>query len=351
MERCDEAILFKLNDEDENDEGISFPFFAPDVAPPSTTKRLACTKCERPQPSACICEALPSVKIRLLHTYCIILQHPNEAKQHQNRTLPFIEHCLDSNSYLKIIGRRFPSLAPAVASEFTRTDSNTAQTSHPIRSFFSKNSALNNIASSNDDNKISYIHCMNSITQQPTTVSVQIWLLSSSDADGVSITLTQALKEWEELKIHRSHNVTGNVPNIVVIALDATWKYANEMDRANIQHGCYPSNQCMRRVRLTSADFCHPIFQKIEQHNGDLVASQRCSNRFSIRTPPKPKSTTIPANGSHDNNNIVHLSTAECLAYVLARIEQNDNIYHAIMKPLDLMVRQWQSHYTISTGK
>lgn len=48
--------------------------------------------------------------------------------------------------------------------------------------------------------------------------------------------------------------------------------------------------------------------------------------RFDIRSPPSAE----------------HLSTAEALAKSLSRIEDDDNfIYNTIMKPLDLMVRQW----------
>jgi hypothetical protein len=340
MERSDE-LIYGLNNEDENDAGMPLSSCTSYIAPPPT-KRITCPKCERPRPSACFCEALPTVKLRLLYTYCIVLQHPNEAKQHQNRTLPFIEHCLDPKLYLKIIGRRFPSLTPTDCSLTTTTDTDTTQNSESSLSFFSGNSTTKNIPTTNDDNKLSYVHCMNSIAHQKT---IEIWLLSSSDNDGTSVTLTRALDEWEERKkLHKNKTVTSNYPNIIVIALDATWKYANEMDRANILHGCYP-NQCLRRVRLTSVDFHHPLFQKIEQQNGVSVTMQRCSNRFSIRTPPKSKATSMPTDGNDDISNIVHLSTAECLAYVLARIEQNDNIYHTIMKPLDLMVRQWQSHY------
>lgn len=82
------------------------------------------------------------------------------------------------------------------------------------------------------------------------------------------------------------------------------------MDRANIEHDCYPKH--MLRVKLTEQDF--PTTFK--------------PRRFDIRTPPTDQ----------------HLSTAECLAWVLSRIEDDDNrIYDAIMKPLDLMVRQWHS--------
>jgi hypothetical protein len=49
--------------------------------------------------------------------------------------------------------------------------------------------------------------------------------------------------------------------------------------------------------------------------------------RFDIRTPLSDE----------------HLSTAECLAWAVAQVEGNQESYDIIMKPLDLMVRQWHS--------
>ena len=326
MERSDEVITLKPNDEDGIYDELLFPNCQNEIT--LTTRRRTCTICGRPRPSSCICAALPNVKLSLVHTYCIILQHPNESKQHQNCTLPFIEHCFDSNSYMKIIGRRFPTLVSENC-ETTSTD----------------NDSVRKISSYYEDHKLQYLHVMNSISERSTT---QIWLLSSNDRDGTSITLTQALKEWEEQKDFYETNNSNDYPHIIVIALDATWKYANEMDRANVQHGCYPKHG-MRRVRLTAVDFQHQLFQhQGDRQNGDEMKLQQYSSRFLIRTPPKTKEAT---DDHGDRKSLVYLSTAECLSYVLARIEQNDNIYHTVMKPLDLMVQQWRSHYINSTSK
>jgi len=80
------------------------------------------------------------------------------------------------------------------------------------------------------------------------------------------------------------------------------------MDRANLQHGLYPTNTL--RVQLSEQDL--------------VGLSPR---RFDIRTPPSPQ----------------HLSTAECLAWVVSRVEERPEIYDTLMKPLDLMVQQWHS--------
>ena len=85
------------------------------------------------------------------------------------------------------------------------------------------------------------------------------------------------------------------------------------MDRANMEYGCYPEH--MLRVQLTKDDF-------------DRDNTRFEPRRFDIRTPPTEQ----------------HLSTAECVAFVLSRIEDDNHlIYHTIMKPLDLMVQQWHS--------
>lgn len=83
------------------------------------------------------------------------------------------------------------------------------------------------------------------------------------------------------------------------------------MDKACIQNNCYPKH--MLRVQLSELDF-------------DCFKPRR----FDIRTPPTDQ----------------HLSTAECLAFVLSRIEEDNKhtiIYDTIMRPLDLMVQQWHS--------
>jgi hypothetical protein len=109
----------------------------------------------------------------------------------------------------------------------------------------------------------------------------------------------------------------------------------------------------------------HPLFTQAQEQQQCLKNDRSCNHldttpstsdttirhRFAIRTPPKPKTTTTTTTATvKDLTNIVYLSTAECLAYVLARIEQNEVIYHTIMKPLDLMVQQWQSYYDSNTN-
>ena len=302
-------------------------------------KRAICAVCDRPKESACFCSALPCVKIQLKYAYCIILQHPNEAKQHQNRSLPFIEHCIDSLHYLKIIARRFPSLS-GVESDSCHTSTNArVDLSTKTNDCIVTPSVSSDTKHINETNKLCYVHLMNTILHKlsPSPDELPtIWLLSPNDK--TSIPLTEALELWEGRK--QSLLKSSMYPKIIVLVLDATWKFAKEMDRANIQHGCYPSS-LLQRIQLTPSDFDHPFFmeeqrQRLDNDNDSDAPSFR---RFSIRTPPK----------ANTSDNIVYLSTAECLAYVLARIERQDDIYATIMKPLDLMVGQWHVHRNNAT--
>lgn len=295
-------------------------------------KRVICDACDRPKESTCICDALPSQKVQLNNAYCIILQHPNEAKQHQNRSLPFIEHCIDSKHYLKIVGRRFPSLIDESSQSVSATS-----TSRSTGKCCELNPNVGSrIDHHNNESRLSYVQKMHSILTERSVHSSDIptvWLLAPNDE--TSISLTEALQQWEKRKQNFSNDAI--YPKIIVLAMDATWKYAKEMDRANVLHRSYPTT-LMQRIQLTPSDFNHPLFTTNQKQRSASDNESECSSfhRFSIRTPPK--------SSANDNTGIVYLSTAECLAYVLARIEQQNDIYSIVMKPLDLMVRQWQGH-------
>jgi DTW domain-containing protein YfiP len=100
----------------------------------------------------------------------------------------------------------------------------------------------------------------------------------------------------------------GETLGVTLIFLDATWKYAREMDRANQQNNQYPDH--MLRVQLSPTD--------LESFS---------PGRFDIRTPLSE----------------YHLCTAEALSRVVAKVEGRPEIHEALMRPLDLMVTQWRS--------
>lgn len=122
-----------------------------------------------------------------------------------------------------------------------------------------------------------------------------------------AIPLRQALAE-RQASLLQSTTTTDDDDNdtperpLTLMFLDATWKFAAEMHRASQ----FPPH--VQYVCLDTTDL-----QGIKQ------------KRFGIRTPPSPG----------------QLSTAECLALVVSRVENDPEIYETIMKPLDLMVEQW----------
>jgi len=125
-----------------------------------------------------------------------------------------------------------------------------------------------------------------------------------------AISLDEALQKLEQDFATSTGTDQQPPPPVQLIVLDATWRYAKDMHTNNVKDKVYPPN--LIQVKLTSADF------------GDAFRPRR----FWIRTPPTEE----------------HFSSAEAIAWVLSKMEQNPEIYDAIMKPLDLMVHQWNAH-------
>jgi DTW domain-containing protein YfiP len=146
---------------------------------------------------------------------------------------------------------------------------------------------------------------------------------------------TSDSKNGEEKLTENSNNPSPS-PFVFVVFLDATWKYAKEMDRANQQYNQYPIQT--QRVQLDKSTF---------ENSSNFIA-----RRFEMfRTPISD----------------YHLSTAECIARVLTSIESSisssqqhgrttydnnndsnsnelvETIFDQVMKPLDLMVQQSKS--------
>ena len=92
-----------------------------------------------------------------------------------------------------------------------------------------------------------------------------------------------------------------------LVLLDATWTYSKNMDDKNTKHRLYP-----------------PQMLRVQLDDQDLLPRTR---RFHIRTPPSD----------------AHLSTAECAAWALSKIEGNPQIYDTVVRPMDLMVKQWET--------
>lgn len=187
-----------------------------------------------------------------------MLEHPHEHKR-KNRSVPLLSLCLDDTSIVVARGRRFDE----------HIDSK----------------ALNALRDSRQG-------CI---------------LLCPGEG---AVSLREALQLFNE------KSGGSPVETINIVALDATWKFAREMDNHNIKNGLYPDH--MLRVSLKPTDL------EEFKRPSDFVQL-----RFEIRTPPSPD----------------HLSTAESIAWVLSAVEQEPDLYSVLVKPLDVMVKKWQSCY------
>lgn len=258
-----------------SDDSEKHPFIDSDKQQlgPTSRKRTLCSRCTLPMESACICAGLPTKKIQLKKSRVIVLQHPHEVKR-KNRSLPLVEHCLESCSTdegsfsLKVvIGRR---LGKSVDKEV--------------------------MEKINDD-----CSC----------------LLIYPDSDALSI--EQGLEELETRKMLRIKQTLQNQQEhqfesgsdfddrVTLIFIDATWKHSKEMVDINTFRELWPKN--LIRVKLSA----------MQEHETFVP------RRFDIRCPPSPE----------------HLSTAECIAWVLAIVERDDKACTSIIEAIDYMVSRW----------
>ncbi|KAL7563393.1 hypothetical protein ACA910_016494 [Epithemia clementina (nom. ined.)] len=222
----------------------------------TSTSRSICPRCQRPIQGGCICGALPDAPLRLRQCHCLILQHPHERRR-KNRSLPFVEMCLSTDSLTIAVARRLGRTQLDEASHFQERLTDSSHTN--------------------------------------------LWLIYPCEE---AVSLEQAVKDWKDEQLLQETRST-----VVLLLLDATWKFAKEMDASNRTRNLYPSH--MKRVQLTENDL-----QTLSK-----------PKRFDIRTPPSEQ----------------HLSTAETLALVVSKVENDETIYETLMKPLDLMVEQWHS--------
>jgi len=136
-----------------------------------------------------------------------------------------------------------------------------------------------------------------------------------------AIELADGIKEIR--RMHSSHKNMTNETNpssiptsnkdndgiITLIFLDATWKYAKEMHKKTSLRNAWPQNMLQVKLSPTSNSRYKP-------------------NRFNIRATPS----------------LDQMSTAECIAFVVSVIEDREELYDTLMKPLDCMVNIWNSY-------
>ena len=283
------AIPKPLDQEDKRDDDQS--------KKQRTEKRPICERCLRPTPRACICHGLPDQPIQLQKSRILVLQHPHEIR-HKNRSLPLMELCLEKTAIHTVVARRLG--VEGVIDDETR------------RRLYESPALL--------------LYPSQEPSDQQQVVSLEEGL------------------EMIKKRRQQDNNSTDNQksPKITIFVLDATWKYAKEIHKANLKEEQYPSH--MIKVSL------HPIPSNSENTKAKKTSTEDKTTaevtmettttttttatpvgfkprRFDIRTPPSDEC----------------LSTAECIAWAVAATEDNPELYASLMKPLDVMVEKWKS--------
>lgn len=131
----------------------------------------------------------------------------------------------------------------------------------------------------------------------------QTWLVFPGTQATSLSTALQRLRKLEEEKETQGF--------VTVVFLDATWQYACEMDRNLRERNQYPSD--MLRISIDLEDL--PKEESFKPRRFE-IRKARADDQF---------------------------CTAEAISRVLAALESRSEIHAALMKPLDLMVSQWNS--------
>ena len=259
--------------------------------------RAICAKCDRPE-RTCLCAAIPATPIRLKRTHCLILQHPYELKR-KNRSLPLVELCLDKDHVTVEVSRRLHSEVSPLFMERLRNPHSHVWLIFPSDEAISLEEAIRQLDTPNGSNKR---------IKDDSTVEKDAGVVESDPKTGSSSSSTAVATENSNNNQQEAEHSTPS-PLVTLVFLDGTWQFAKEMDLYNTQREKYPAH--LQRVQLSPRD----------------LRSMERPKRFAIRTPPSEQ----------------HLSTAEALAWVVAKVEGDESIYQTLMKPLDLMVELHQS--------
>ena len=139
--------------------------------------------------------------------------------------------------------------------------------------------------------------------RRPNDVHHQTWLVFP----GVqAISLSTALQRLQKTEEEQEAQVF-----VTVVFLDATWQFACEMDRTLQERNQYPSD--IIRIGIGLEDL--PQGESFKPRRFE-IRKARADDQF---------------------------CTAEAISRVLAALENRNEIHTVLMKPLDLMVSQWNS--------
>ena len=261
-------------------------------------KREICRRCSRPKPRACICESLPASQIPLHKTSVVVLQHPLELKHKNNRSIPILELCLQPDHIHLCVGRR--------------------------------------LGDQIDPNIMNLL--------QPPNIPLLLYPADqgkkSTRGQTKVCSLMKAMEHVREQQQKKGETPSGGdskeheAGRIVLLALDATWNYAREMNQANMQTGQYPPQ--LIQVSLEEQDFPNSF----QPRRFDTVRTVPNSDKKNKNKNPK---TVNREDRNTEAATKAWMCTAECIAYALSRIEGNPDIYDTVIKPIDIMVAKWNS--------
>ena len=236
-------------------------------------ERELCSRCHRVTPQSCLCSALPAAKLpSLSHTIVVILQHPHEFQHKTNRSVPLLDLCLPLEL---CVGRRLGDQIPDKVQAWLRPP-------HLPILIFPR------------------------LPEERNDVSKKVFNLSE---------IQDKISEWRQkgrTLTEKEATTTADTPKVVLLVLDATWKYAKEMHRANGIN--YPSH--MLRMSLDGEADLPSDFQP---------------RRFELRTTPQ----------THESSG--WMSTAECVSWIVSKLENQASIYEATIQVLDAAVLQHRS--------
>lgn len=269
--------------------------------------RQICDRCIFPK-RTCVCPSLPSNPLYPLLQKCriLVLQHPHEHRR-ANSSLPLAELCLfgrrqnkekdepsNENKFVMktIIARRFGDHCDGEAMKVLRDPNQVVVLVFPHTLAMDFEEGL----------RIAEERCCINLSEENEDVS-----------DGNTV-----------------NHGDSKLKKMTLVFIDGTWKHAKEMEAATDAAGEWPES--MIRVQLTPSSIGK---SRVDFIGTDNESKTQCDNidsqtfiqsRFLIRTPPSPD----------------HLSTAECIAWIVSRIENNPIIYKSVTNVLDYMVGLWK---------
>ena len=274
--------------------------------PQQMLKRQVCYTCNFPT-RTCICKALPSEPLAPLFQRCriVVLQHPHELRR-KNRSLPLVDLCLFGKSN----GEKNETNSTSQSTSLDKTNQDFVMRTVVGRRFGDQcDEAVLRLL--RDPNEV-----VVAVFPHPQALDLEKGIRLADERCGL-------VNDNSESTSNNATDTRQRHKKITLVFIDATWKYAKEMDKSNSEIGKWPEN--LIRVQMTPSE---TISNNTNDASTDTKINSKTfvQRRFQIRAPPSPD----------------HLSTAECLAWVASYVERNPVIYEKITKLLDYIVDIWK---------